>query len=235
MARSSRAARVAGGVLSAPFVVVVLVVLLLLLAGKATVEIGKLVTAARQTGNPDVDPFAWKIARAVLLEWGPTGKGPNGEPLEAVAALASELVDRESKGRPSNFLGDVNAAGGPSVGPMQVYRATAKELGLYTPSADVAGDEAAERAEYAELANDTAWGIRAGVAVMRSKQATLDAFTSSHPGTTRTLQDLARLYNGGGAAARAYASDVAAEAASDLGADWMSRRNYAPATDPEPS
>jgi hypothetical protein len=223
---------VLGGLLASPFVVVVALVLLLLLAGKATMEIGKLVTAARQTGNPDVDPFAWKIARAVVTEWGPTGKGPNGEPLEAVAFLAAELVDRESKGRPRNFLGDVALGAGPSVGPMQVYRATAKDLGLWTPSPEAAGDEQAEKAEYAKLAEDTAWGIRAGVAVMRDKQRILDAYVAAHPGTTRTLQDLARLYNGGGAQARKYASEVADEAGRDV-ADWMTRRDYAPATDSE--
>jgi hypothetical protein len=228
-----------GRLLAAPakaaLLVVVVLVLLALFTGKAVMEIGKLVTAARQTGNPQVDAFAWKIARAVLIEWGPTGKGPSGEPLEAIAALASELVDRESKARPSNFLGDLEFDAGPSVGPMQVYRKTAKELGLYKPSAAVAGDEAAEKAEYAKLAEDTSWGIRAGVAVMRSKQRILEAYVSSHPGTIRTLQDLARLYNGGGPKARAYGQTVADETEHDLGAGWQTRSDYPEATDPEPS
>lgn len=202
---------------------IVVLVVLAVLAGKGAMEIGKLVTAARGTGNPNVDRFAWKVARAVLLEWGPTGQGPNGEPLEGVARLAAQIIDHESRGARPPVLGDQGFSGGPSVGPMQVYRSTAKEMGLWSPSAAAAGNDQLERQEYAAKASDESWCIRAGVAVMRAKQRVLEAYLATHPGETRTLQDLARLYNGAGNAARQYAMAVAGEAADDYGADWMTR------------
>jgi hypothetical protein len=78
---------------------------------------------------------------------------------------------------------------------MQVYRSTAKQLGLWTPAADVAGDEVAERAAYAELAKDIGWGIQAGVRVFRSKLE-----QSAAEGIAGGL----RRYNGSGPQAEGY-------------------------------
>jgi hypothetical protein len=109
--------------------------------------------------------------------------------------LVLALMHNESGGDPKNFVGDATLGGGPSIGPMQVYRTTAKAFKLWTPS----GGDLDERTEYASMKDDVWQGIRWGIAVL---QAALKS----------TGGDVAKafaVYNGGpnpGAAAQAYSA-----------------------------
>lgn len=87
----------------------------------------------------------------------------NGVDPRAIMAI----VYNESKGEPSNYLGDLDSSGGPSVGPGQVYRSTAKALGLW--SAPLGSSDEDERGLYASLADDEDWGIKAAIAVFKDK------------------------------------------------------------------
>lgn len=108
------------------------------------------------TGIPTMDRFG--LRARVLLYSALGGVDPK---------VIMALIHNESRGDPANFLGDEGASGGPSVGPGQVYRKTAKDLGLWTPPLEV--DSGTERALYAQLADDEDWGVRATVAVFKNK------------------------------------------------------------------
>jgi len=110
------------------------------------------------------------------------------------------IVNNESAGMPSNYLGDITLAAGPSIGPMQVYRKTARELGL------VPDDISAS--DYAALSTKEFRTIGMGVAVFKSK---LQAAGGD-------VADAIRRYNGSGDAAAAYQQ----RALSFLGSTWSS-------------
>jgi soluble lytic murein transglycosylase-like protein len=80
------------------------------------------------------------------------------------ARVIMAIIHNESRGDTDNYLGDVNASGGPSVGPGQVYRTTAKALGMWSPPPGLD-----ERAAYADMALDEDWGVRACIHVFKDK------------------------------------------------------------------
>lgn len=160
---------------------------LLLLGGTVTLAMkAAQLYAATATGTPNLDRFRLSVAWAVARQF-----GADASPELARAVMA--IIRNESQGRPAPVIGDAALGGGPSVGPMQVYRSTAKDLGLWAPPPD-AQDDASERDAYASVANDEATGIRWGVAVFAAK---LEAAGGD-------VADALRRYNGGGAAAAAY-------------------------------
>jgi len=79
----------------------------------------------------------------------------------AIARCCVAIVYQESKGDPTQYLGDTGIASGPSVGPMQVLRTTAIDLGL-VPKGETS-------AEYMARKSDEDWGLRAGCFVFRNK------------------------------------------------------------------
>lgn len=138
---------------------------------------------------------------ARVLFWGVAVFGPRAlVDLRILRALIA-IVHNESAGDPSNYLGDATLGGGPSIGPMQVYRSTAKDLGLWTAPAGVSIEE--ERATYAQLSTDESLGIHWGVLVFKDKlgQAQGD------------IREAIRRYNGSGPAAEKYADKAVAWAA----------------------
>jgi hypothetical protein len=123
------------------------------------------------------------------------------------ARLVLALMHNESLGDPRNFVGDVALGGGPSIGPMQVYRSTAKAFKLWTPS----GGDLDERAEYASMKDDVWQGIGWGIAVLK------DALRQSGGDVAKAFA----IYNGGprpGAAAQAYSAKAMAFLTDQL--DW---------------
>ena len=148
---------------------------------------------AAATGDAQLDRFGirgWVVLYAVLT----FGLKVDSAVIEALMGI----VHQESKGDPANFLGDATLGGGPSIGPMQVYRSTAKSLNLWTPPASTAGDIDAERAAYALLASSPRIGIKWGVTVFKSK---LDAANGN-------IGDAIHRYNGLGADETVYEQPV---------------------------
>lgn len=130
------------------------------------------------TGNANMDALRplvlwWSLVRGV-------------DPLVMMG-----ILHEESKGDPANFLGDIgNAlAGGLSIGPFQVSRASAIAYGLYDPDTD--GD-------YATLSGDTSRMVDWGCQVMRHK---LDEQGGD-------VAAAIKAYNGSGPAADAYQARV---------------------------
>jgi hypothetical protein len=124
----------------------------------------------------------------------------------ALMAIANNEYDRRRD--LDDQVGDAGFGGGPSIGPMQVYRRTALELGLYeSPTAIVEGSPA-DREAYAALAADVAFCIRAGVRVYLAK---LEG--PAHGDAAEAI----RRYNGGGDASRAYQSRALAFLSSSYG------------------
>lgn len=112
--------------------------------------------------------------------------------------IIMSLINNESKGDPNNYLGDVAASGGPSIGPMQIYRKTAKDLGLWVPPSGV--DATTERALYAAMSDDEDQGIRWGIDVFKSK------LSAAGGDVTRAIA----MYNGSGPAAQTYQQNALA-------------------------
>lgn len=138
-----------------------------------------------KTGDGNLDRFAELVVSALDDE-----SAANVDTVRACMAI----IRNESGGRSPPVIGDATLGGGPSVGPMQIYRSTAKDLGLWTPPPEVEGDIDAERASYAELANDETWCVRAGCKVFVTKLQIAGG----------NVPDAIRRYNGGGPAAAAY-------------------------------
>lgn len=103
------------------------------------------------------------------------------------------IIHQESGGNPKHYLGDTASSKGPSVGPMQVLRATAQELGLWTPPPGLD-----PRAAYAELASNERQGIAWGCAVLAQKLKEAGG----------DYEEAMRRYNGSGPAADAYRDSV---------------------------
>lgn len=107
------------------------------------------------------------------------------------------IVHQESGGDPKHYLGDMSSSHGPSIGPMQVSRDTAKALGLWSPPTD--GSD--ERDAYAALVvpGCELKLIRWGVVVFNAKSA-------AHPDD---IAAAVAAYNGSGQAAEDYSNAVA--------------------------
>lgn len=176
----------------------------LLIAGAVVIvggaAVSTLILASRiRTGHKDVDRLASLVAFNCLANWGPLAIT---DPRYGRACMT--IIYKESRGLPKNYVHDLTASGGPGVGPMAVNRLTAMELGLWSPRPNVSLEQ--QRADYLELAQDEAWGVKAGVRVFRDK-------------LIRAKGDFAeglRRYNGSGAAAEAYKAD----ALSFIGRTW---------------
>lgn len=162
---------------------------------------------ATQTGIPALDRWRSTVLRAVAATF-------NVRSSPALARACMTIMHNEAPARwdgEAIIIGDATLGGGPSVGPMQVYRSTAKELGLWAPPPDVAGDIAAEREAYELVATDTARCIAMGVEVLASKLEAADG----------DLADAIRRYNGGGQKARDYQTHALAFAVERWGPSWM--------------
>jgi hypothetical protein len=151
----------------------------------------EVVRASCRTGVPDIDRLGLQFAEQ---GWRVYPLSPRSA-VRFAQALAA-LCNNESGGAPAPVVGDTTAAGGPSVGPLQVYRQTAKDLGLWSPPDD--GSD--ERDAYAALALDESWCIWAGAEVLRDK---LRQAAGAYP-------DAIRRYNGSNADAYRYSDKALA-------------------------
>lgn len=142
------------------------------------------------TGDPNLD----RLRLRVLVEATKAGVDPR---------VIMGIIHNESGGRPENYLGDVTAPGGPSIGPMQVYRRTALDYGLWAPS------DPDDRDAYAAMSSDEVQGIAWGVAVFKRKLAEANG----------DVADAVRRYNGSGSAAEAYRDRALAFISSTYGED----------------
>ena len=143
--------------------------------------------AAIATGRPAFDQFQSRIAVAVLWYFMPDSLSPARA--TAIGRAVMALLHNENgdgwDGK-SIQVGDRDLSAGPSVGPLQVYRATAIALGLVPPTETAEG--------YATRAADLDWCVEAGVRVFREK---LEIAGGNIPYAIR-------LYNGSGDKAESY-------------------------------
>jgi hypothetical protein len=157
--------------------------------------------SATGTGDSRLEALRWRIAWQLARQLGAAVRPAHGRAMMAI--LSIELPARWTPGTP--VVGDVELGGGPSIGPGQVYRATAKALGLWTPPAGLTEDE--ERAEYRALSSDEDRMVAWSVAVFRSK---LDAAGGD-------VAEAVRRYNGSGPRAEAYREKALAFASKEWG------------------
>lgn len=101
-------------------------------------------------------------------------------------------------------VGDKTSSGGPSIGPLQVWRTTAIDLKLVP--------RGTTQSEYLELAYDEMWCLRAGVKV----------FANKYRAAGGDLYSAIRRYNGSGSAAEAYRDKCVSYLASTFGYNWES-------------
>ncbi len=143
--------------------------------------------ATAETAHPELEALRTPIAKNVMLVF-----WDYDTPTQiAVAQLLMAQAWIESRGKAS-AVGDAGFSVGPSIGPLQVSRGTAIDLGLWTPPDDATPDE--ERAAYRAKVTDTDWCVWAGAKVWRAKLSAAGG----------DLFDAVRRYNGGGALAAAY-------------------------------
>lgn len=76
------------------------------------------------------------------------------------------VVWNETKGDPSNYQGDIDSPLGPSIGPMQVSRALAVELGFWPGNP---ADDVQDRADYLAQSSDEGQGMRWGCKALAHK------------------------------------------------------------------
>lgn len=147
-----------------------------------------------RTGITSLDRFAirYRIAHWAVAVF----DGPAAWDLRIPRALMS-LCWKESRGRPP-YVGDALLPGGPSIGPMQVYRRTAKDLKLWTPPKGLSDSQ--ERDLYLQLATDEDLGIHWGVLVFQQKLKEAKG----------DVGNAIRRYNGSGPAAEKYRDEVLA-------------------------
>lgn len=137
------------------------------------------------TGIPAIDRFRMWVVLSVIKNFGVNAR------VEYVRAVMS-IINNESRGAKAPVVGDILLGGGPSIGPMQIYRSTAKSMRLYVPT-DGLSDEA-EREDYKNLAFDEKMMIDWGVRVFKEK---LRIASGDVAGAIRR-------YNGSGPNAEAY-------------------------------
>jgi hypothetical protein len=188
-----RVRRLAAAVGVAPAVLLALVVIVVLwLFRRSSVRASteQAIMAATATGDPALEQWRPYLAAAVAREF-------EGEDAIAVTKALLAITNNElpagAHRRDMVIVGDRQFDGGPSVGPWQVYRSTAIDLGLWTPPEDVTDDDG-QRAAYEELAQDPEWCARAAVEVFAAKLQIAGG----------DVADAIRRYNGGGPAAQAY-------------------------------
>jgi hypothetical protein len=171
-----------------PLALLALVLVLLMRLRRKVTTVAAL-RAAVATDDPVLERWAPFVCDAVADVFG-------NEPKIARACMSilnNELPGGARRGE-LVIIGDKDLPGGPSIGPMQVYRATAKDLRLWSPPPDVAGEDPWEREVYASIAHDPEQCIRWGVEVFRAKLQVAGG----------ELDDAIRRYNGGGTAAAKY-------------------------------
>jgi len=124
------------------------------------------------------------------------------------------IIWKENAGvdHPAPYVGDMDSTrfpGGPSIGPMQVYRKSAIDYGVWRPNLSI-GSHEDERTAYLKLANDEHLCLSFGVNIFLHKwrEARGD------------FVDAIRRYNGGGVAAKAYAESAVAFGIETWGADF---------------
>jgi hypothetical protein len=127
------------------------------------------------TGNPQLDRF---IPRVKELATRYLGDRANAGSIRAIIGI----IRKESSGRGPPVVGDKTLSGGPSIGPMQVYRTTAK-LFNFVPGGISAEDYAALASHEDECLN---WGVQVFAASLRTD--------GRNPG--HTLRVAIRLHNG---------------------------------------
>lgn len=160
----------------------------LLVGSGGSDELGELERLA-ETGDPFLDQADVRssVVRAARDRFGATRLRSEPELLRALVAIVNNETNRRVP--LTAQVGDQAARTGPSVGPMQVSRGTAQELGLWQPQ-----DELLDRDTYAELAADLDWCYRAGVAVFARKLQLAGG----------DVAEALRRYNGSGPMAEAY-------------------------------
>jgi hypothetical protein len=141
---------------------------------------------ATLTGSPRLDRLRLAVTLGVMRAWGPLAK-----PDYARALMA--ILREESGADPSNYIGDLTAPTGPSIGPWQVSRGTAIALGLWIPEPGMG--EAEQRIAYAALAQNEYRTAIWAAKVLREKLRLAGG----------DLRDAIRRYNGSGPKAEAYA------------------------------
>jgi hypothetical protein len=154
------------------------------MTGAAGVVAGYMLTGTR------VDQLVPQLAAAACEVFGDdTMTGPTGRDLaHALVGIANnELPARWSGGV---VVGDIALSGGPSVGPLQVYRSTAKSLHLWSAPTDGTDEASAYALEASDVGTCLTWGC----IVFESK---LDAAAGNIP-------EAIRRYNGSGPKAVAY-------------------------------
>jgi soluble lytic murein transglycosylase-like protein len=139
-----------------------------------------------ETGSPDLD----RLRVPVLLQCLLSGVDPR---------VVLSLIWQETRGQPRNYVGDTTSSHGPSIGPMQVSRDTAKELGLWSPPSGV--DLATEKQAYLAHAQNELETIGWGVTVFKDKLAQAGG----------DVLEAVRRYNGSGSAAESYRASVVAK------------------------
>jgi len=129
------------------------------------------------TGQTMLDRM--EIRSAVLRHTTGTGIDPR---------VVMGIIWRESRGSPTNYVGDTTLPGGPSVGPIQVYFATATALGLFKGTKE----------QYLAQAKDESQGIAWGVAVLKEKLRIAKG----------NVPEAIKRYNGSGSSAEKYRDGV---------------------------
>lgn len=149
-----------------------------------------------KTGDPNLDRDAIRlnVARAAIAAFGMMRALEDSRLAQALISI----VWKETDGDPRQYLGDTTAPGGPSIGPGQVYRETAQDLGLWHPPAGASAQ--AIRAAYGALAHDEA------------KTLTWSAIEFAHhlAAYGGHLPEAIRAYNGAGPHAELYRDEVLA-------------------------
>lgn len=174
-----------------------------------------MVYARAACGVPHLDApgFRGRLASGALLVFGFNALS-DPRIIRSLVAIANnewpknlpiDGVDRDGDGTPDGVIGDEGARVGPSVGPMQVYRGTAVELGLWVPPEGATDEQV--RAAYRENARHPARVIRWGCAVFREKLRLAKGDFSL----------AVRRYNGSGPRAEAYRDRALAFAAKAWG------------------
>jgi hypothetical protein len=159
-----------------------------------------------KTGDRALDSYALEIVKAAVTVFGADELRSRPGILRALVAILNNELPPSRPVLGARILGDQAFAGGPSVGPMQVYRATAIDLGLWAPPEDATDDEV--RAAYADNADEPVQCIGWGVAVFKTKLKLAGD----------SLVDAVRRYNGGGPKAAAYRDRAVAFIAKTWGA-----------------
>ncbi len=179
-----------------------IIAILILLAPGALILVGGLIVLGYyrilrsiRTSDPYLEQYRPLLARFVVLTFGAGASVP-------IARAMIGIFDRENKARQRPpVVGDKLLPGGPSIGPGQVYRATAIDLG-FVPAGIT-------REDYAMLAYDDSRMVWWAVKVFRAKLAAAGG----------DVGEAIRRYNGSGPEAERYASEVIAWLAETFGAD----------------